>query len=133
MVNASFSGNYSFEIFDGSRSLSKPANSHNLKLPAGRSVRVQSPQHYLNANVRVDGSANDPFDWEAPGLGNLDVRSPQETCDVAIGSRKLGNPPLVIKEIAAGSYKVDIVCGGDVVQSRYVVIQPGQTYLAAIR
>ena len=41
----------------------------------------------------------------------------QETCDVAIQNKKLGNPPLTVKEIAAGSYKVDLVCGSDVVKS----------------
>ena len=83
--------------------------------------------------MRVEGSANQPFEFAVPGLGSLDVRSVQETCDVAIGSKKLGNPPLVVKEIAAGSYKVDLVCGTDVVKSHYATVRAGQTYVAAIR
>lgn len=133
MVTATFTGSYPFELFDGNRSLSRPQTTHTLKLPAGRPVRVQAPQHYLSQTVRVDGSASQPFEWEAPGLGTLEVRSSQETCEVAIGARKLGNPPLKVADIAAGNYKVDIVCGGEVTQSRNVVIQPGQTFLAIIR
>ena len=39
----------------------------------------------------------------------------------------------VVKEIAAGSYKVDLVCGTDVVKSHYATVRAGQTYVAAIR
>jgi hypothetical protein len=50
-----------------------------------------------------------------------------------IGNRKLGNPPLVVKEIAAGSYKVDLVCGTDVVKSAYATVRAGSTSVAPIR
>jgi hypothetical protein len=76
---------------------------------------------------------NQPFDFSVPGLGGLDVRSVQETCDVAIGSKKLGNPPLVVKEIAAGSYKVDLVCGSDIVKSAYATVSAGKTSVVPIR
>ena len=61
------------------------------------------------------------------------MRSAQETCDVVIGGRTLGNPPLVIPEIAAGQYLVDISCGGEVVKSHYATVRAGQTYVAAIK
>ena len=94
---------------------------------------LRAPDHFLNQTVRVEGSTNQPFEFGVPGLGTLDVRSVQETCEVAIGTKKLGNPPLVVKEIAAGSYKVDLVCGTDVVKSHYATVRAGQTYVAAIR
>jgi hypothetical protein len=81
----------------------------------------------------VEGSANQPFEFAVPGLGKMDVRSVQETCDVMIGTQKLGNPPLLIDEIAAGQYKVDLSCGGQVVKTHFATVRAGQTYVAAIR
>jgi hypothetical protein len=134
MVTVELSGGYPFEVFDGSRSISPAKTSHELKQPAGKALRLVAPQYFLNQTVRVEGSATQPFVFEAPGLGSMSVRSPQETCEVAIGSRKLGNPPLEIKEIAAGNYKVDIVCGsGDIVASHYATVRAGSPYVAAIR
>ncbi len=134
MVSVTLTGGYPFEVFDGARSISSPKISHDLKQPVGRTLRMVSPQYFLSQTVRVEGTPSEPFEFAAPGLGALDVRSAEETCDVQIGTRKLGNPPLVIREIAAGSYKVDIVCGGgDVVKSHYATVRAGQTYVAAIR
>ena len=87
----------------------------------------------VRQTLRVEGTATDGFAWSAPGVGKLDVRSPLETCDVVIGDRKLGNPPLSIPEIAAGQYKVDISCAGDVVKSTYTTVTAGGSAQALIR
>lgn len=126
-------GGYAFEVMDGAKSISAAATSHELKQPLGKALVLSAPQYFLNQTVRVEGSTNQPFEFAVPGLGGLDVRSVQETCDVAIGSKKLGNPPLVVREIAAGSYKIDLVCGTDVVKSAYATVQPGRTAVAAIK
>lgn len=133
MVSVSLSGGYPFAVLDGSRTISQPATSHTLKQPAGKTLRVQAPAHFLNEPVRVEGTSSKPFEYDAPGLGTLDVRSVQETCDVVIAGRKLGNPPIIVREIAAGPYKIDIVCGGETVKSHYATVRAGQTYVAAIR
>jgi len=133
MVSVTLTGGYPFEVLDGSRTISPAATSHELKQPAGKNLLVRAPQYFLSQTVRVEGSVNQPFDFAVPGLGGLDVRSVQETCEVMIGNRKLGNPPLVVKEIAAGSYKVDLVCGTDVVKSAYATVRAGSTSVAPIR
>lgn len=133
MVSVTLTGGYPFEVMDGGRSISPAATSHELRQPAGKALTVRSSQYFLNQTVRVEGSVNQPFEFAVPGLGSLDVRSVQETCDVVIQNKKLGNPPLVVKEIAAGSYKVDLVCGTDVVKSAYATVRAGSTYVAAIR
>jgi hypothetical protein len=133
MVSVTLTGGYPFEVMDGSRSISAAATSHELKQPAGKTLVLRAPQYFLNQSVRIEGSVNQPFEFAVPGLGSLDVRSVQETCDVAIGSRMLGNPPLVVKEIAAGSYKVDLVCGSDIVKSAYAKVDAGRTAVAAIK
>jgi serine/threonine-protein kinase len=132
MVAVSLTGAYPFEVLDGARSISALATSHELKQPAGKALQIRAPKFFLSQTVRVEGTASQPFEYIAPGLGRLDVRSPQETCEVVIAGAKLGNPPLV-QEIAAGSYKVDLMCGEDVVGSHYATVRAGQTYRATIR
>lgn len=132
-VPVSLSGGYPFAVIDGGKEISAANTSHDLKVAAGRSLVLSAPRYFLRQTVRVEGSASQGLTWEVPGLGKLDVRSPQETCEVMIGERRLGNPPLVIQEIAAGQYKVDISCAGEVVKSHYATVRPGQTYVAAIR
>ncbi|MGE0450358.1 MAG: serine/threonine-protein kinase [Vicinamibacterales bacterium] len=133
LVAVSLSGAYPFQVLDGSRQISAANTSHQLKTAAGKTLTISAPEHFLRQSVRVEGTASSGFDWQAPGLGRLDVRSPQETCDVIIGDRRLGNPPLIVPEIAAGQYRVDISCAGDVVKTHYATVREGQTYVAAIR
>ena len=126
-------GGYPFVVLDGGKVISAAATAHELKTAAGRTLVISAPKYFLRQSVRVEGTSSQGFDWAAPGLGKLDVRSAQETCDVVIGDRKLGNPPLVIQEIAAGQYRVDISCAGEVVKSHYATVRAGQTYVAAIK
>jgi hypothetical protein len=133
MVGVTMAGGYPFEVLDGGRVLSAAATAHDFRAAAGKSLVISSPKYFLRQTVRVEGTSSQGFDWAAPGLGKLDVRSSQETCDVMIGNTKLGNPPLVIQEIAAGQYRVDISCAGEVVKSHYATVRAGQTYVAAIK
>ena len=133
MVAVSMAGGYPFEVLDGGKVISPSNTAHELKAAAGRTLVISAPKYLLRQSVRVEGTAAQGFDWAAPGLGKLDVRSAQETCDVVIGDRKLGNPPLVIQEIAAGQYRIDISCAGEVVKSHYATVRAGQTYVAAIK
>jgi serine/threonine-protein kinase len=132
-IQVTLTGGYPFEVVDGEKVISAAATSHELKQQVGKSLTLRAPQYFLNQTVRVEGSANQPFEFAVPGLGSMAIRSTQETCDVSIQNKKLGNPPLTIKEIAAGSYKVDLVCGSDVVKSAYGTVQAGHESLVAIR
>jgi len=132
-VPVTLAGGYPFEVLDGSKVISAASPSHELKAAAGKTLVMAAPKYFLRQSVRVEGTPSHGLDWEAPGLGKLDVRSSQETCEVMIGDRKLGNPPLLVQEIAAGQYRVDISCGGEVVKSHYATVRAGQTYVAAIK
>jgi len=132
MVSVTLNGNYPFEVLDGARSISGAATSHQLKQPAGKALQIRAAQYLLNQTVRVEGSANQPFEFTAPGLAKLDIRSPQETCDIVIAGRKLGNPPLV-QEVAAGSYKIDLVCGTETVKTQYTTVRAGSTSMVPLR
>jgi serine/threonine-protein kinase len=132
-IEVTLTGGYPFEVVDGQRVISASATSHELKQQVGKALLLRAPQYFLSQTVRVEGSANQPFEFAVPGLGSLAVRSTQETCDVSIQNKKLGNPPLTVKEIAAGSYKVDLVCGSDVVKSAYATVQAGHESVVPIR
>jgi len=132
-IEVTLTGGYPFEVVDGQRVISAAATSHELKQQVGKALLLRAPQYFLSQTVRVEGSTNQPFEFAVPGLGSLAVRSTQETCDVAIQNKKLGNPPLTVKEIAAGSYKVDLVCGSDVVKSAYATVQAGRESVVPIR
>jgi eukaryotic-like serine/threonine-protein kinase len=132
-IGVTLTGGYPFEVVDGAKVISAAATSHELKQQVGKALLLRAPQYFLSQTVRVEGSANQPFEFAVPGLGSLAVRSTQETCDVAIQNKKLGNPPLTVKEIAAGSYKVDLVCGSDVVKSAYATVQAGHESVVPIR
>jgi len=132
-IEVTLTGGYPFEVVDGQQVISAAATSHELKQQIGKALVLRAPQYFLNQTVRVEGSANQPFEFAVPGLGSLAIRSTQETCDVAIQDKKLGNPPVTVKEIAAGSYKVDLVCGSDVVKSAYATVQAGRESVVPIR
>ncbi|MFN7917929.1 MAG: serine/threonine-protein kinase [Vicinamibacterales bacterium] len=133
MVPVSMAGGYPFQVLDAGKEVSGTSATHEFKAAAGKALVVSAPKYFLRQTVRVEGTPSQGFEWSAPGLGKLDVRSAQETCEVMIGERKLGNPPLVIPEIAAGQYRVDISCAGEVVKSYFATVRAGQTSVALIK
>ena len=106
IVPIASSSTYPVEVFEGGKSISKPSANHQLKLPAGTTIRVRNPEYMLDASVRVDGKS----DYQAPALGYLTVLTRYETCNVKIGAKDLGYPPITKMPLVVGQYKVDIVC-----------------------
>ena len=81
--------------------------------------RCRSARRNISSNqtVRVEGSANQPFEFAVPGLGK--PGRPKPAGDVRRRDRgtKARQSAARVKEIAAGSYKVDLVCGSEIVKS----------------
>jgi hypothetical protein len=101
-----------------------------LKLPAGTTVRVRNSEYLLDAAVRVDGKT----DYQAPPLGYLTVLTRYETCNVKIGAKDLGFPPIAKLPLAVGQYKVDVVCpGGQSPPSQFVSITANNTTTSRIQ
>jgi hypothetical protein len=61
----------------------------------------------LDASVRAEGKT---LDYQAPAIGYLTVLTKYETCNVKIGDRDLGYPPITKLAIASGQHRVDISC-----------------------
>ena len=80
--------------------------------------------------VRVDGKT----DYQAPGLGYLTVLTRYETCNVKVGAKDLGYPPITKLPLVVGQYKVDIVCaGGQSPNGVFITIAPNATAVARIQ
>jgi hypothetical protein len=130
IVPIAISSAYPVEVFEGGKSISKPSDHHQLKLPAGTTIRVRNPEYMLDAPVRVDGKT----DYQAPALGYLTVLTRYETCNVKIGAKDLGYPPITKMPLVVGQYKVDIVCpAGQNPNGQFITIAPNNTAIARIQ
>ncbi|HEX6163092.1 MAG TPA: serine/threonine-protein kinase [Vicinamibacterales bacterium] len=111
-VPVSISGGYDFEVWDGSRVISPAARSHTLPPQVnGKTLRLVAPDVFLDHAFKVDGSADNPFDYTAPGLGRIQLRAARGDCKAMIGKKDLGEGPWP-KPIpaAAGTYQISLVC-----------------------
>jgi hypothetical protein len=129
MVPVAISSTYPVEVFEGSKSVSAAAESHSLNLAAGTVIHVRAPQYLLDATLKVEGRV----DYQAPAVGYLTVLTRYETCNVKVGNRDLGYPPITRLPVAAGQYRVDIVCaGGQNPPGQFVAVAPNNTATARI-
>ncbi len=73
------------------------------------------------------------MDYQAPAVGYLTVLTKYETCNVKIGAKDLGYPPITRLPIASGQYRVDISCpGGQNPPGQFVTVAPNNTATARI-
>ncbi len=111
MVTVSLSASYEFEVFDGGRSISAAATSHELPpQPNGKTLRLVAPAVFLDYAVKVDGGAERRFEYSPPALGKLDIRAARQDCKVMLGKRDLGYLPLDPIPAVAGDYQVTLAC-----------------------
>jgi len=130
MGSVSITSAYPVEVFEGSKSISRPSDSHHLKLPVGTTIRVRNSEYLLDAGVRGDTKT----DYQTPPLGYLTVLTRYETCNVKIGAKDLGFPPISRQPIVVGNYKVDIVCpGGQSPNGQFVTITANTPSVARIQ
>jgi len=117
---------YPVEVFNGTQRLAAADSSHRLTVPAGTRLRIVSNEYLLDTAISV---ASKPVDYTTPGAGRLTVLTGKyETCNVKIGSRVLGFPPITRLPVAAGQYRVDLVCqGGTNPPGQFVTINANET------
>ena len=117
---------YPVEVFNGTQRLASAESSHQLTVPAGTRLRIVSNEYLLDTAITVAGR---PVDYTTPGAGRLTVLTGKyETCNVKIGTRVLGFPPITRLPVAAGQYRVDLVCqGGSNPPGQFVTINANET------
>ncbi len=100
---------YPVDVWSGSQTISRSKANHQLNLPTGTRLRITAGEYLLNDSVTVSAKG---LEYSAPALGRLTVLTKFETCNVKVGDRVLGFPPISRMQVAAGQYRVDIVCAG---------------------
>ena len=128
-VAVSISSTYPVEVFDAARSLSPAAESHQLTVANGTTLHIRAPQYMLDVSVKADGK----IDYQAPGVGYLTVLTRYETCNVKVGSKDLGYPPITKLPVASGQYRIDVACpDGQNPPGQFVTVAPNNTATARI-
>ena len=116
---------YPVDVWSGSQVLSRAKETHQLSVPTGARLRVTAGEYLLSDTLTVTGK---PLEYSAPALGRLTVLTKFETCNVKVGERLLGFPPISRMQVAAGQYRVDIVCaGGQNPPGQFVTVAPNET------
>ena len=108
-VPVSITSSYPVDVWNGSEMLSKGQESDQLSVPAGTTLRISAGEYLLNDTVTVTAK---PLEYSTPALGRLTILTKWETCNVKVGDRILGFPPITRKQVVAGQYRVEIVCAG---------------------
>ena len=116
---------YPVDVWSGSQALSRSKENHQLSVPTGTRLRISAGEYLLNDTVTVSAKG---LQYSAPALGRLTVLTKFETCNVKVGDRVLGFPPISRMQVAAGQYRVDIVCaGGTNPPGQFVTVAPNDT------
>ena len=132
-IEVQITGNYPFEVFDGSSKISPRSTRHEVSVEPPRTLRLVSPEVLLNAPVRIDRAGSGRVTASAPDLGKLSLLTTFETCKVMIGGRDFGYPPLSEQPLAPGTYEVVLKCPGGEGKNARVTIEAGQTRRETIR
>jgi hypothetical protein len=124
-VAVTISSAYPVEVLSGSQTLAAAGTSHQLNVPVGSRLRVVAREYMLDTALSVPSK---PLQYSTPPVGRLTVLTKYETCNVKIGDRVLGFPPITRMPIVAGQYRVDIVCqGGTNPPGQFVTVGPNES------
>jgi serine/threonine protein kinase len=128
VTRVAMTGEYPFEVLDGTRVLSASSTSHSFTVKGRPRLRVRNPDHFLDQPVQTDGSR--AFEWTAPGLGKLFMTVPP-LCSVAIAGRTFGDSPIQ-ETMAAGTYAAEVTCDGQTKRQTFS-IAAGQTSTVRVK
>jgi hypothetical protein len=127
-IVVALSAAYPFEVRDGSRVVSAAATSHELAGQAnGRTLRLMAAEVMLDHPVKIDGGDDNRFEYSPPGLGRINIRAARGDCKAMIGKRDLGFGPWPPLQVAAGDYRVELICPDGLNPFQQVTVVQGRT------
>jgi serine/threonine protein kinase len=127
-VVVALSAAYPFEVRDGSRVVSAAARNHEIPAQSnGRTLRLVAPEVLLDHPMKIDGSADNRFEYSPPGLGRINIRAARGDCKATIGKRDLGYAPWAPMQVAAGDYRVELICPDGLNPFQQVTVVQGRT------
>ena len=127
-VVVALSAAYPFEVRDGARVVSAASTTHELAAQSnGRTLRLVAPDFLLDHLVKIDGSADNRFEYSPPGLGQINIRAVRGDCKALIGKRDLGYGPWKPVQVAAGDYRVELACPDGLNPFQQITVTQGRT------
>jgi eukaryotic-like serine/threonine-protein kinase len=127
-IVVALSAAYPFEVRDGARVVSAAANTHEIPAQSsGRTLRLVAPDVFLDHPVKIDGSADNRFEYSPPGLGRINIRAARGDCKAMIGKRDLGFAPWPPMQVAAGDYRIELSCPDGLNPFQLVTVVQGRT------
>ena len=123
-------GEYPFELLDGSRVLSAANQRHDIEVSGLRSLRLRAERYFLNQIVRVNLGEGGIVAVSAPPLGSITISAagPLAECRALIDDRLVdgGALPISGRAIASGVHRVRLTCSGGDTDPQPVTILPQQ-------
>jgi hypothetical protein len=129
----SFSGDYPFELLEGSRTLQDFDRTHELKITERRTIRMHAPAVFLDKAVTLEPGGSRRA-VSAPRTGSLRIISTTfERCLVSIGGERAEGLPINVQAIAEGTHEITLKCPGGDSLKRSITVHPGQLNSETIR
>jgi serine/threonine-protein kinase len=127
-IVVALSAAYPFEVRDGSRVISAAANTHEIPAQSnGRTLRLVAPDVFLDHPVKIDGNADNRFEYSPPGLGRINIRAARQDCRAMLGKRDLGYGPWPPVQVTAGEYRVELICPDGLNPFQQITVVQGRT------
>jgi len=125
-------GPYPFEVLADDRVISPAAERHEVSVSGRRVLRVRAGDVFLNQQYPVEATGR-PIVLRAPDLGRLTIRTPYETCRLAIDGQDIGYPPVASLPVAAGTHRIVQTCGDGAGRQLAITIGAGGSHTEYIR
>jgi hypothetical protein len=122
-----FTGDYPFELLEGSRVLQVAAPSHALKITERRTIRMRAPAVFLDKAVTLEPGKG-RREVSAPRVASLVIRTipVYENCLVSIASHPAEGLPFSVPAIVEGRHEVHLSCpNGRTLQRQIEVVRGG--------
>jgi eukaryotic-like serine/threonine-protein kinase len=130
VVPVSITSTYPVAVVADGKTISEAAESHELSVRAGTTLHLVAPDYMLDESLKIGDKRVSHL---TPALGFLTVLTRYETCNVKIGAKDLGYPPITKLPIVSGQHRVDIVCAdGQNPPAQIVTVEPNATVTARI-
>jgi serine/threonine protein kinase len=118
---------YPVAVRRGSTDLAPATTSPTVQLrPGSYELRLVSEAVFLDRVVPVQVREGETTSFEAPPLGRVNVRANPGNCTLTINGVSAGAPPLMNREIAAGSHEFVFTWPGEVRDVQRVEVQAGK-------
>jgi serine/threonine-protein kinase len=118
---------YPLDVLWEGRVLARDQSSASVSVAPGRqALTLSAPRYFLRSTVAVQVTGGGTTEVQAPGLGRLNVRATPDNCEVLIGGVFADYPPILNREVAAGTLTVTFKWPDGTRRDETVTLAPGE-------